>query len=71
MSKPDTFHDILPLMGPFHWTKVLLWCAGRFLAGSGMDSALVECEVLGPKVLQLGLSGWYHMHSLKGNVDCR
>ncbi len=44
MSEPGTFD-----LGMFHFAKVLLRCAGRYLSGSGMGDALIECEMFGPK----------------------
>ncbi len=46
---PGTFDDLFPMLGMFHFVKVLLRCAGRYLSGSGMSDALIESEVFGPK----------------------
>ena len=44
MDEPDTFADIHGMMGMFHWVKVLLKCAGRYLLGSGIEDGLIETE---------------------------
>ena len=49
MSEPGVFDDLFPMIGMFHAEKVLLRCAGKYLAGCGMDSAMIESYVFGPK----------------------
>ena len=51
MAEPAEFNDMFPVLGMFHYTKVLLRCAGRYLSGSGAEDALIECEVFGKQVL--------------------
>ena len=63
MSEPGKFDDLFPMLGMFHFVKVLLRCAGRYLSGSGMDDALIESEVFGPKTV---LSGGHYVRLLKG-----
>ena len=53
MSEPGAFDGLFPKLGMFHFAKVLLRCAGRYLTGSGMEHALVESEVFGPKQFRL------------------
>ena len=48
MNEPDTFDNLFPMLGMFHFAKVLLRCAGRYLTGSGMQDALIESGVFGP-----------------------
>ena len=57
MNAPGTFDDMFPMLGMFHFAEVLLRCAGKYLCGSGMDDALIESEVFGPKTLSTVLSG--------------
>ena len=38
------------MLGMFHYAKVFLRCAGRYLSGSGVEDALIESEVFGKKV---------------------
>ena len=45
LNEPDAFHDLFPMLGNFHLTKVLLRCVGRVLTGSGIDDALIEAGV--------------------------
>lgn len=66
MSEPGTFDDLFPMLGMFHFAKVLLRCAGRYLTGSGMEDALIESEVFGPKTVSAVLSGGHYVRSLKG-----
>ena len=49
MSEPGAFFDLFPKLGMFHFYKVLLRCAGRYLTGSGAEDAVIESEVFGPK----------------------
>ena len=53
-------------MGPFHWTRVLLKCQGKYLRGSGVDDALIECSVFGKGVLETVLNGSHYVRSLTG-----
>ena len=66
MSEPATFADLFPMLGMFHFTKVLLRCAGRYIGGSGFGDALIESGVFGPKTLSAVLSGSHYVRSLKG-----
>ena len=66
LSEPERFKNILLMLGPFHWTKVLLRCAGRLFAGSGIDDALKECAVFGPNVLDSAINGGHYIRSLTG-----
>ena len=47
---------IYPMMGMFHYCKVLLRCSGRLLIGTGLDDGLVEAEVFGKKSCPIGFS---------------
>lgn len=66
LANPDKFKNLLLMLGPFHWTKVLLRCAGRLFAGSGIDDALRECEVFGPLVLDTVINGGHYVRALTG-----
>ena len=66
LSEPKPFDNILLMLGPFHWTKVLLRCTGRLFTGSGIDDALKECEVFGPSVLDSMINGGHYVRSLTG-----
>ena len=66
MNEPGTFDDPFPMLGMFHFAKVLLRCAGKYLTGSGMGNALIESEVFGPKTVSTVLSGGHYVRSLKG-----
>ena len=64
LSEPTTFKNIFLMLGPFHWTKILLRCEGRLFAGSGIDDALKECEVFGPNVLDPVINGGHYVRSM-------
>ena len=66
LHEKDTFGDLYPCMGPFHWCRVLLKCQGKLLRGTGIDDALVECEVFGPIVLDTALNGHHYARALTG-----
>ena len=53
-------------MGAFHMTKIALKCAGKYLAGSGMDDALVEAEIFGSQVVHSVMNGSHYMQSFQG-----
>ena len=66
MSYPDKFVDIYPMMGMFHYAKVLLRCGGRLLLASGLDDGLIEAEVFGKKIVQSVLAGSHYVRAFKG-----
>ena len=66
MNEPETFQDIFPMLGMFHFTKVLPRCAGLYISGSSLNDALIECGVLGPKSLSTVISGGHYVRSFKG-----
>ena len=65
MADPTQFEDLFPMLGMFHYTKVLLGCAGRYLLGGGVDDVLVENEVFGKKVLHSVLNETHYVRSLQ------
>ena len=66
MAEPVSFADIHGMMGMFHWVKVLLKCAGRYLRGSGIEDALIETEVFGKLTLKFVLEGTHYVRSFQG-----
>ena len=66
LHEPDTFKDIFPCMVPFHWCRILLRCAGKLLRGTGIDDAVVECEIFGPVVVESALNGSHYVRALTG-----
>lgn len=66
MNEPDNFKDLFPMLGTFHMAKILLRCAGRYIAGSGIDDALIEGQVFGKKTMNSVLSGGHYVRSFKG-----
>ena len=65
LSEPKTFKKLFVMLGPFHWTKVLLCCAACLFAGSGIDNSVKECEVFSRIVLNFVMS-WGHVQSMIG-----
>ena len=55
------FDDLFPILGMFHFAKVLLRCPGRYLRGSGIDDALIESKVFGPNTISTVLSGGHYV----------
>ena len=66
MEEPDCFSDIHGMLGMFHLVKTLLKCAGRYLRGSGIEDAVIECEVFGKQTLNSVLEGSHYARSMKG-----
>ena len=66
LNEQGKLKKIVPCMGPFHDERVLMKCGGKHLRGSGVDTALVECEVFGPGVLETVLTGSHYYRSLVG-----
>lgn len=66
MAEPTEFNDLFPMLGMFHYTKVLLRCAGHYLSGSGVEDAVIESEVFGKQVLHAVLAGSHYVRSLQG-----
>ena len=66
LHEPDTFKNIFPCMGPFHWCWIILRCAGKLLRGTGIDDAMIECEIFGPVVIESALNGSHYVRALTG-----
>ena len=66
LHEPETFKTLFPCMGPFHWSRVLLRCAGKLLKGTGFDDAMVECDVFRPVVIESALNGTHYARALSG-----
>ena len=64
LSEPDTFGDICPMLS--HYVKVLQWCCGRLITGSGLDDAVFEFETFGPTVINSMLAGSQYVRAFKG-----
>ena len=54
------FKDLLPMLGTFHLSQVLLQCTRRYLTRGGVDGDLVEKEVLVKKVVRSVLSDGHY-----------
>ena len=66
MAEPDTFAELHGMMGMFHWVKVLLKCAGRYLQGSGIEDDLIETDVFGKLTVHSVLEGTHYVRSFQG-----
>lgn len=65
MAEPVTFADIHNMMGMFHWVKVHVKCAGRYLR-SGIEDGLIETEVFGKLTLYSVLEGTHYVRLFQG-----
>ena len=66
MVNPSEFKELYPMLGMFHFAKVALKCAVRYLTGCGIEDALVEAEMFGIRTLQTVLQhGTHYMRSLQ------
>ena len=66
LNSPDEFKNLYPMMGMFHMAKAGLHCAGKIIAGSGVDSVLKQVNIFGEKTLESVLSGGHYVRALKG-----
>ena len=66
LYNPAQFSHIFAAMGPFHWSKIIQKCCGKFLRGSGLEDALVECGTFGPGTIETVLNGKHYYRSLAG-----
>ena len=39
------------MLGGLYLTKTALYCAGKFLKGSGVEDIFIECGIFGPKTV--------------------
>lgn len=49
INSPSEFPDVIPIIGNFHCTKIVIHNMGKFLQGSGAKETLIECKVFGVK----------------------
>ena len=68
MHEPDAFNDVHAVMGMFHFTKVILRCAGRYLRGSGIEDALIEQDIFGKLTLKTVMEGTHYARSFTGMI---
>ena len=66
LSHPEEFPKLFPMVEIFHMAKVSLHCAGKYLKGSGIDTALVLSKAFGVNTLEAVLSGSQYERSLIG-----
>ena len=68
MNEPDAFNDVHAMMGMFHFTKVILRCAGRYLRGSGIEDAFIENDIFGKLTLNAVMEGRHYARSITGMI---
>ena len=66
LSNPAKFKKLFPMMGTFHWLRVLQKFGGKLLKGSGLEDALIECGTFGPGVMETMLIDKHYYRSLAG-----
>lgn len=66
MTNPNEFKELYPMLGMFHFAKVVLRCAGRYLTGCGIDDAFLETGVFGSNTLHTVLNATHYARSLHG-----
>ena len=66
MARPEEFKGIVLVLESFHLTKVVLGCIGKYLAGGGADTIMVESDVFGPNVVNSVMNGSHYVRSVKG-----
>ena len=65
--KPHLFSNIFLGLGPFHMEKIVMACLEKFLACSGIDTALVESGVFGKDVVNKRvMTGGHYIMSKEG-----
>ena len=62
LQQPDVFEQIFPFLGGFNLTK----SAGKFVRGSGVEDAYIECNIFGPKTVEAVMSGSQYYRSFDG-----
>ena len=71
LNCPDEFSNLYTMMGMSHMAKAALHCAGKILAGSGIDTALIKTKIFGELTLESVLSGGHYVRALKGILIIR
>ena len=63
---PYEFSDLVPMLGGFHMAKCVHRCIGKCIKDTGLEDALVETGVFGPKVIESFIAGTDHVRSIRG-----
>ena len=63
---PDKFSDLVPVLGGFHMAKCVHRCIGKYIKDTGLEDALVETGVFGPKVIESFIAGTDYVRSMSG-----
>ena len=66
LDKPHLFDNLCFMLGSFHMAKAALKCAGKILKGSGVEVAMIETGIYGPKTVEVGLSGGHYYKRFLG-----
>ena len=65
---PDKFKALVPYLGGFHMGKCLEHCIGKYIKSTGLEDALIECELIGKKTIEQVFNGTHHARSLRGII---
>ncbi len=66
LNRPYEFSNIVLCLGSFHMIKIVLGCMGKYVEGSGVETALVENEIFGENVVKSVIAGSHYVRSLTG-----
>ena len=66
LDKLELFVNLFPMLGGFHMAKAGCRCAGKYLRGLGIEDAMIEPAVFGPKTSEAVLDGSHYYRSLLG-----
>ena len=64
--KPDILKNIFPMLGTFHMAKRAMWCAGKYLKGSGIKDGVIEPSIFGSKIVEQVFGGSHYYRSMFG-----
>ena len=68
LSNPEESDKLMPMLGSFHTAKVVEYCIGKYLRGSGVEDARVETGVFGLKAAESMMNGSHYIRSLRGII---
>ena len=68
LDRPELFDNVFFMLGSFHTAKTALKCAGKYIRGSGVSDAMIECGLFGPKSVETVLNGSHYYRSFNGII---
>ena len=63
---PEKFSDLVPMLKGFHIAKCVHRCIGKYTKDTGLEDALVETGVFGPKVIESFIAETDYVRSMRG-----